>query len=126
MLCKLLASGMRFEYRSPTPWQGAEGGLIGLLQRDWHIVVWLDVERHVRKHVADGNRFNVRPRRQIALVGSQRQRLVIRQHERYRLNLGPDQCMNAVRVARARRKWINNQQVNPVFKQLTRFGNKSA
>ena len=114
-----------FQHAPPSPRQGVKGRLVGGVQRHHDVGPGFQKQRHLRQSVANADGFDVGPRRQIALVGHQCQRLVARQQERLVLDLLPDGRMDAVGVAAARRQRIHDQEVDAAFEQFARFLNQS-
>src|SRR5208337_2436396 len=66
---------------------------------------------HLDQFSADGRRLNVRPLDRTGRVRRQGQRLVWRQREGNRADLGPDGSMNPLRIADCRREEVDNQEV---------------
>ena len=102
----------RGEHCLPASGEHGKCGFISGFERHHHAVVWFQKERHFRECLANGKGFDVRPRRQFALVRDARQRLIGGRLKGVILHLFPNGGVNAAWVARAGRKGIDNQQVN--------------
>src|SRR3954453_9716139 len=83
-----------------------KGRLVRLFERDIHIDFGFEKEGHLRKGVADGDRFNESTGSQSAFVRDQRECLVGGQLERFGFRLIPDLSMYTLRIAPPRWKRI--------------------
>ena len=100
---------VRGEDDLPAPGQNRKGCLICRFERHHDAAIRLQEQGHVGECLADGERFDVGSRGQVAFVRNQGQRLIGRGLERVVLNLFPNGGVNAVRVARAGRERIDDQ-----------------
>jgi len=107
-----LCSGSSLDDRSPAPWDGLPGGLIGRFERDGDVPARSQKQGHLQQGVADGHGFDEGAHAHLGFVSGQGQRLSRRSLVFLVGQRLPDRPVDPVGISAGGRNQIENEQVD--------------
>lgn len=111
----------RLQHFAPAFGHDGESVSVGCFERDHDAAIGFKEKRHIGQRVADGDGFDEGAGKQVAFVGDERQGFIGGETKRLALHLFPDSAMDAVGIARSRRKRIGNEQMDTAFEKIVGF-----